>query len=185
MSKERIAAFTDAVLAIIMTILVLELKKTTQVTLAGLWALKINFFAYALSFFWLGAMWLTHHNNWEKIKRVNNATAVATLLMLFFASFFPYTTSLVALNFNNKVAQAFYGIIILAVTFSNIGISRSIDRANQNVQLGLLYTISDRMVYLDILIKLVGLVLTLTIYPPMMMYAVFISMIVMLFAHQD
>jgi len=66
MNKERMAAFTDAVLAIIMTILVLELEKPATMTLAGLWDLRANFFAYALSFFWLGLMWLTHHNNWEK-----------------------------------------------------------------------------------------------------------------------
>ncbi|MGI6024565.1 MAG: TMEM175 family protein, partial [Pediococcus parvulus] len=49
MNKERLAAFTDAVLAIIMTILVLELEKPKTVNLAGLWALRANFFAYTLS----------------------------------------------------------------------------------------------------------------------------------------
>lgn len=54
MDKERLAAFTDAVLAIIMTILVLELEKPEHVTWQGIWALRVNYFAYALSFFWLG-----------------------------------------------------------------------------------------------------------------------------------
>ena len=74
MNKERLAAFTDAVLAIIMTILVLELEKPKTVNLAGLWALRANFFAYTLSFFWIGLMWTTHHNNWHKVKSVSNAT---------------------------------------------------------------------------------------------------------------
>lgn len=51
MGKERIAAFTDAVLAIIMTILILELEKPNPLSVAGLWALRENFFSYALSFF--------------------------------------------------------------------------------------------------------------------------------------
>lgn len=59
MGKERLAAFIDAVLAIIMTILVLELEKPKAMTWAGLWDLRANFFAYALSFFWLGLMWST------------------------------------------------------------------------------------------------------------------------------
>ena len=105
MNKERLAAFTDAVLAIIMTILVLELEKPAQVTLAGLWALRANFFAYTLSFFWLGLMWTTHHNNWHLVKKVTNHTVMYSLLMLFVASLFPYTTSLVASNFNNATSQ--------------------------------------------------------------------------------
>ncbi|PRO77489.1 hypothetical protein C6Y10_15895, partial [Lactiplantibacillus pentosus] len=71
----------DAVLAIIMTILVLELEKPAQVTLAGLWALRANFFAYTLSFFWLGLMWTTHHNNWHLVKKVTNHTVMYSLLM--------------------------------------------------------------------------------------------------------
>lgn len=125
MNKERLAAFTDAVLAIIMTILVLELEKPKTVNLAGLWALRANFFAYTLSFFWIGLMWTTHHNNWHKVKSVSNATVSYSLVMLFLASFFPYTTSLVASNFNNVTAQALYGIIVLAVSFSNMAISYS------------------------------------------------------------
>ncbi|WP_048000798.1 TMEM175 family protein [Lactiplantibacillus herbarum] len=183
MNKERMAAFTDAVLAIIMTILVLELEKPATMTLAGLWDLRANFFAYALSFFWLGLMWLTHHNNWEKITRVNNQAAIFTLLMLFFASLFPYTTGLVATNFDNSIAQSFYGIVVLAVSFSNMGLSRSINKANDNVQLGLLYTLPDWMVILDIAIKVIGLILAITVYPPAMMYSIFISMFVIGLGH--
>jgi len=183
MNKERMAAFTDAVLAIIMTILVLELEKPATMTLAGLWDLRANFFAYALSFFWLGLMWLTHHNNWEKISKVNNKAALFTLLMLFFASLFPYTTGLVATHFNDAVAQSFYGIIVLAVTFSNIGLSRSVDQANDNVHLGLLYTLPNQMTILDLAIKLIGLILAITVYPPAMMYSIFLSMFIIGFAH--
>lgn len=58
MRKERLIAFTDAVLAIIMTILVLELEKPSVPTLEQFWALRHNFFAYFLSFFWLGSLWM-------------------------------------------------------------------------------------------------------------------------------
>ena len=169
MNKERMAAFTDAVLAIIMTILVLELEKPKEMSISGLWDLRVNFFAYALSFFWLGLMWITHHNSWEKIAKINNQTAIYTLLLLFFSSLFPYTTSLVATHFYNTVAQAFYGIIVLAVSFSNIGISHSINQANDNVRFGLLYDMSNTAVVWDIGIKVIGLILAVTIFPPAMM----------------
>ncbi len=51
MTKERLAAFTDAILAIIMTILVLELKKPNPISWENLWQLRMNFFAYTISFF--------------------------------------------------------------------------------------------------------------------------------------
>ena len=70
MNKERLAAFMDAILAIIMTILILELKKPETVTLKALWDLKIDFFAYTISFFWLGTMWINLHNEWHKIKYI-------------------------------------------------------------------------------------------------------------------
>ena len=56
MNKERLATFMDGVLAIIMTILILELKKPETATLKALWNLRADFFAYTLSFFWLGTM---------------------------------------------------------------------------------------------------------------------------------
>ncbi|GKT03767.1 hypothetical protein OKN36_13030 [Furfurilactobacillus sp. OKN36] len=121
-------------------------------------------------------MWTTHHNSWVKIKKVSTQTIIYSLLMLFFASFFPYTTALVADNFQNAVAQSVYGVIVLAVTFSNLGISHSINVANEDVHLGLLYTISDAAVVLDITIKIIGLVLTMTIFPPATLIAVFLSM---------
>jgi uncharacterized membrane protein len=179
MDKERLAAFTDAVLAIIMTILVLELEKPTHVTWAGIWALRVNYFAYALSFFWLGFMWLSHHNAWHKIKKVNNATVVYTLLMLFFASLFPYTTSIVAQNFNNVTAQFMYGVVILLVSLSNIGISHSLNVANHGHYFKALYDLNTWAVVLDLSLKVLGLILTVTVFPPAVLYAVLINVIVL------
>lgn len=182
MNKERLAAFTDAVLAIIMTILVLELEKPAQVTLAGLWALRANFFAYTLSFFWLGLMWTTHHNNWHLVKKVTNHTVMYSLLMLFVASLFPYTTSLVASNFNNATAQVFYGIVVLGVSLSNMAISHSLKAVNPNVHFGWLYGLPNRSVLLDIVVKLIGLLLALTVYPPAMVYAILVATFIVGFA---
>ncbi len=71
MEKEKLGAFMDAVLAIIMTILVLELEKPSAPTFKAIWELKMNFFAYTLSFFWLGTFWINIHNQWGRIKYVS------------------------------------------------------------------------------------------------------------------
>lgn len=177
MDKERLAAFTDAVLAIIMTILVLELEKPSPVTWHGIWELRVNYFAYALSFFWLGFMWVSHHNAWHRIKKVNNSTVVYSLLMLFFASLFPYTTSIVAQNYHNSTAQVMYGVIVLLVSFSNMAISHSLNVANHQQLFKALYGISARNVGIDLVIKIVGLILSMTIYAPAMMDAILLSML--------
>ncbi len=119
-SKERLVAFTDAVLAIIMTILVLELERSSELTWSALWELKTNFFSYAISFFWLGKMWVNMHRAWDNVEKVNNRLVWISMLLLFFSSFFPYTTSLVANDFNSSVAQIIYGGIVMLVSFTNV-----------------------------------------------------------------
>lgn len=79
MSKERLTAFFDAVLAIIMTILVLELEKPSEISLKGFLSIKEGFFAYALSFFWLGSMWINHHNEWIEVDKINKKTGWCTM----------------------------------------------------------------------------------------------------------
>lgn len=175
MEKERLGAFMDVVLAIIMTILVLELEKPTQMTMEGFWELRTNFFAYSLSFFWLGAMWINQHANYHQVKYVNTKTVWAAMLMLFFSSLFPYATSLVAEHFNNGFIQSFYGGIVLAITLSNILYYRYLAKANVDKYEQLM---TERWPWLkyDILIKLVGLGLSLTIFPPAVCFSILITL---------
>lgn len=84
MKKDRVAAFTDAVLAIIMTILVLELEKPTTINLSSFWELRHSFFSYTLSFFWLGSMWVNIHNEWQGIEKINSKAFGLHLFYYFF-----------------------------------------------------------------------------------------------------
>ena len=104
MSKERLTAFTDAILAIIMTILVLELEKPATADWASFWELRAHFFSYAISFFWLGAMWVNLHNHWHRIEKIDNKVIWWSITMLFFASFFPYVTDFVSDHFTSLFA---------------------------------------------------------------------------------
>lgn len=69
MKKDRLIVLTDAVLAIIMTILILELEKPTTPSLEAFWDLRQNFFACFLSFFWLGSLWMALNTLWEKVRK--------------------------------------------------------------------------------------------------------------------
>lgn len=98
MSKERVVAFTDAVLAIIMAILVLDLDKPDPLTWSGFGKLWPQFLAYAFSFFWLGSMWVHLHIEWSGVKLVDQPVLWTSITLLFFCSLIPYSTSLVAGN---------------------------------------------------------------------------------------
>jgi uncharacterized membrane protein len=185
MNKERLAAFADAVLAIIITILVLELEKPASLTLKGFLDLWPNYMAYAISFFWLGAMWINMHNEWYSVKRITTGTLWATLIMLFFASLFPYATSIVSANYNSRGAQVFYGIIVLLITFANSNMYASIARVDMKMTLGEWVKRQHRgWTVIDILIKLIGLILAATVYPPAMLYSVLITLLVLVIPNQ-
>lgn len=174
MKKDRVAAFTDAVLAIIMTILVLELEKPSAPTLSALWELRHSFFSYTLSFFWLGSMWVNIHNEWERIEKINAKTLWVTLVLLFFCSVIPYATDLVSGDFNNRVTQGFYGIFVMLVTLSNIWLSKTLDKADGDMPKEVMAK-RRRLLWVDVAVKVVGLIVSVTVYPPAMMYSVIIA----------
>ena len=185
MNKERLAAFMDAVLAIIMTILILELKKPETATLKALWNLRVDFFAYTLSFFWLGTMWVNLHNEWHKIKYITPLIVWVNVVLLFFSSFFPYVTSFVTSYYNSSVAQGFYGVIVLAVTFYNIISGHLIGKANRNDEkLQESLKIKMRWLSVDTIIKIIGLIISCTFYPPAMMISVYITLFGIAFPEQ-
>ena len=185
MNKERLAAFMDAVLAIIMTILILELKKPETATLKALWNLRVNFFAYTISFFWLGTMWVNLHNEWHKIKYITPSIVWVNVVILFFSSFFPYVTSFVTSYYNSSVAQGFYGIIVLAVTFCNIISLYLIEKVNKHdKELQESLKIMIRWIKVDISIKIIGLIISCIFYPPAMMISVYITLFGIAFPEQ-
>ena len=176
MTKERLVAFTDAVLAIIMTILVLELEKPETASFEAFWALRQNFFAYTLSFFWLASLWIGLNTIWEKVSKVSSAVIWWNMILLFFASFIPYATNLVSKNFGSRTMQGFYGIIVIVMTATNYVLHLVIDAPNKDNKELLVATAAYRKLLLpDILIKVAGLILSLIFYPPLMMLSVLVA----------
>lgn len=173
MKKERLIAFTDAVLAIIMTILVLELAKPVASNLSAFWDLRNDFFAYALSFFWLGSLWIGLNGIWEKVENISHTVIWWNMILLFFASLIPYATSLVSSDYTSKTMQAFYGLVVILMTVANWILHLVLDKPNKdNAELLATTRVYRKMLLPDIAIKIVGLILALTVYPPIMSYSV-------------
>ena len=183
MEKDRLAAFMDAVLAIVMTILVLELPQPEEVSFAGIWAMRGAYFCYTLSFFWLGTMWIGIHNEWHYVKKINRATVWWGLILLFTSSWIPYSISVVSRDIYNVTGQVMYGVSILLVTFAYVALSRSVTLCQGDscdVQLARLDAMRRTKIIPDIFVKLVGLLLTVFVHPAAISFAVLACMVWML-----
>ena len=113
MKTGRLEAFSDGVLAIIITIMVLELKVPHGADLAALVPLVPVFLAYVLSFAYLGIYWNNHHHLFQAAERVNGAVLWANLHLLFWLSLIPVVTGWAGENHAAALPTALYGVVLL------------------------------------------------------------------------
>jgi uncharacterized membrane protein len=111
MSKTRLEAFSDGVIAILITIMVLELKVPHGDDFAALRALLPIFLTYVLSFVMLGIYWNNHHHMLHLMERSTGSILWANLHLLFWLSLFPFVTSWMGENHSAVVPTACYGIV--------------------------------------------------------------------------
>jgi uncharacterized membrane protein len=114
MTKGRVEAFTDGVMAVLITILVLELKAPRGADLHALAPLLPTFLTYVLSFVNLGIYWNNHHHLLHTASRINGAILWANLHLLFWLSLFPFTTAWMGENHFAPLPTAAYGVVSLA-----------------------------------------------------------------------
>ena len=112
MSKGRVEAFSDGVLAIIITIMVLELQAPDEPTLAALQPLIPKFLSYVLSFIFVGIYWNNHHHLWQAVDRVNGSILWANLHLLFWLSLIPFVTGWMGENHFSTIPVAMYGVVL-------------------------------------------------------------------------
>jgi uncharacterized membrane protein len=165
-SKERLGAFMDAILAIIMTILVLELAKPSEPTLAAILSNWHAYVAYAISFFWLGSMWTALHIAWDRIERVSQRTVWISIALMFWASFVPYVTSLLIDWSGKRAIQGAYGAIIICTTLHLYWLYTSMNRDNKDTGACSYIDFAERNLRIDLVIKIAGFVLGVVFYPP-------------------
>jgi uncharacterized membrane protein len=113
MQTTRLEAFSDGVLAIIITIMVLELKVPHAVELAALKPVLPVLLSYVLSFIYLGIYWNNHHHLFQAAKEVSGGILWANLHLLFWLSLFPFTTGWMGENHLASTPTAVYGFVLL------------------------------------------------------------------------
>jgi uncharacterized membrane protein len=113
MTKNRLEAFSDGVLAIIITIMVLELKVPHSYELSALQPLLPVFLSYILSFIYVAIYWNNHHHVLHTIKKINGGIMWANLHLLFWLSLFPFVTGWMGENNFALFPSAVYGLVLL------------------------------------------------------------------------
>jgi TMEM175 potassium channel family protein len=115
---ERLGAFSDGVIAVIITIMVLDLKAPRDASLGALLALWPMFLSYGLSYLFVGIVWVNHHHLLRYAKRAEPFVIWTNLLLLFFVSLIPFFTAYMAENRMDRFTAAVYAAVFLCVTLA-------------------------------------------------------------------
>ncbi len=112
MDKNRLEAFSDGVLAIIITIMVLSMSTPEETTFVALRTIVPVFVSYLLSFVYIGIYWINHHHILQVAQRIDGKILWANLHLLFWISLIPFTTDWVGKNYLSSVPMACYGCVL-------------------------------------------------------------------------
>jgi uncharacterized membrane protein len=130
MGKARLEAFSDGVIAIIITIMVLEMRAPHGTDLASLRPLLPVFLSYVLSFLYVGIYWNNHHHFLHAAQQVDGRVLWANLFLLFWLSLFPFATAWMGENHFAAVPVALYGAVLLMAAIAWRPFQAAIIRAN-------------------------------------------------------
>jgi uncharacterized membrane protein len=132
MNKARLEAFTDGVIAVIITIMVLEMKVPHGDDLASLVPVVPVFLSYVLSFVYAGIYWTNHHHLFHAVHHVNGRILWANLHVLFWLSLIPFMTGWMDENGFHALPVALYGVVLLFSGLSFVLLTRALVRLHGN-----------------------------------------------------
>src|SRR5277367_6022989 len=126
MNKGRLEAFSDGVIAVIITIMVLDLKVPHGSDLAALRPVLPVFLSYALSFLYVGIYWSNHHHMLQACHKVNGRVLWANLHLLFWMSLIPVVTGWMGENYRATIPVALYGTTLLLTGIAYLILARTL-----------------------------------------------------------
>lgn len=126
MSTNRLEAFYDAIIAIIVTILVLELPQPTTASIQSILVIKTSYFAYIISFLVCTNLWQYHHLIYNHVERINAKIIWQNIFLLLIVSLIPYLTTFVANNPFSLLAEVLYGLDFILVNIILVWMAKSL-----------------------------------------------------------
>ena len=163
MKTSRLEAFSDGVLAIIITIMVLELKVPHAVELSALKPVLPVLSSYVLSFIYLGIYWNNHHHLFQATEEVSGGILWANLHLLFWLSLFPFTTAWMGENQLAAIPTAVYGFVLLMAAIAYYLLERVIIAKEGRESLVAQAVGKDRKAKLSLLLYLAAIPLAFVI----------------------
>ena len=165
-STSRLEAFYDAIIAIIITILVLELPQPATASLASIWALKTSYFAYLISFLVCANLWQYHHIIYNHVNRINRNIIWQNILLMFVFSLIPYLTIFVANHPNEFIPQALYGLDFIIVDIILYFMAKSLLKINKENEDYLKNALNVKeALYIPFVIFIIGFIIAILGYP--------------------
>lgn len=166
METNRFETFFDAIIAIIITVLVLKIPQPATPTLAGVLELKNIYFAYMISFLILYNIWYANHNLFQVVDYIDNRTLWIYGIMTFVISLLPYFTIWLANHIYSIPAETMFGVIFIVTHILNTMANRTIYASNPyNEKLNALNH-DSYLLNTPIIVLIIGFILTYTIYAP-------------------
>ena len=171
METNRFETFFDAIIAIVITILVLKIPQPATPTLSAFLELKTMYVAYFISFLILYNLWYANHNLFHLIDTIDNTT------LWIYISLIPYFTIWVARNIYSVPAETMFGVIFIVTHILNTLATKAVYRSNpynKNLQ-----EINHDSYYMNIplILIIIGFILTYTVYVPGIYFACLISVV--------
>ena len=174
MQTDRFETFMDAILAIIITVLVLKLAQPPAPTWDGVLSLNASYLLYGICFLIIFNTWYNDHNLFQMVDEINNLIVVVYGVLIFIISILPYFASWVSLNPQSVPAQTMFGILFLATNACYNLSTFLIIRANPyNAELKKI-DLKNFWRYVPVIVILIGFLATYTVYTP----GIFISCII-------
>lgn len=179
MKTGRMEAFSDGVLAIIITIMVLGMSAPEGHTFEALKPMLPVFFTYILSFLYVGIYWNNHHHLLQAVNKVNGKILWANLNLLFWLSLFPFATDWMGKNHFENNPTAIYGaMLFMAAVAFKILVYFVIANEGKDSQIGKIYS-NDKKMNLSLLLYLAGVILSFFI--PIISLGIYFGVAIMWF----
>ena len=181
MNTNRFETFFDAILAIIITVLVLKLSQPAVPTVPAFLALNARFITYAICYLALFIIWYDNHNLFQVVEEINNTVLIIYAIQMFAISLLPYFATWVALNVNSIAAETMFGIDFLAILILYVLSIYAVYRADP-YNCGISKNNFRKIYcYIPIIIVLIGFLISYTVYTPGIFVCILISLICWLF----
>lgn len=180
METNRFETFFDAVIAIIITVLILKIQQPSEPTLSAIWNMRISYVAYMISFLTLFNIWHYNHILFQKIDYIDNKVVWIYGVMTFIISLFPYFTMWVAQNINSIAAETMFGLLFVSTNFLYVLSIKAIHKSNPyNKYL----QETDNILYqlTPLIVIILGFILTYTLYKPGIYFGCLIAVVLWIF----